>query len=133
MPESQTSGEVTKQELERLQGTWRAVAVEVDGRPVLPHLFRDAKLVISGSRFRLHNPLPDAEQREEGSFTPDPSKTPKALDVTPDGGRTLEEIYELRGDTLQVCYPVGGGNRPADFKTAPASGLSLVTYEREQA
>jgi uncharacterized protein (TIGR03067 family) len=133
MSEPEASDDAAGQELDRLQGAWRAVAVEVDGWPVPPHLFRDARLVIAGSRFTLHNPLPDAEQNEAGSFTLGPGKTPRELHVTLEGGRVVREIYELSGDTLRVCYPVGGGGPPAEFRTGSGSGLSLVTYRRERA
>jgi uncharacterized protein (TIGR03067 family) len=118
-------------ELARFQGLWKAVAVEVDGTPVPRHLYQDARLVIAGGRFTLCNPLPDAEQRAEGSFAVDPARTPKQLDLRLDDGRMLREVYELEGDTLRVCYPVRCEARPAALRTAPGSGLSLVVYRRE--
>src|SRR5689334_4466068 len=96
-------------ELARLAGTWKAVAVEVDGSPVPQHLYQDARLVLTGDRFILSNPLPDASQQTEGSFRVDPTRTPKQLDLRLDDGRTFHEVYELEGDALRVCYPVRGG------------------------
>jgi uncharacterized protein (TIGR03067 family) len=117
-------------ELARLQGTWGTASVEVDGSPVPPHLYRDARLVVAGDRFVLFNPLPDAGQRLEGSLRLDPAKTPKELDLLLDGGQAFQEVYELEGDTLRVCYPVRGGPRPTALNTGPGSGLSLVVYRR---
>jgi uncharacterized protein (TIGR03067 family) len=119
-------------ELEKLQGVWRTVAVEVDGSPIASCLFEDARLIISGDRFTLRNPLPDADQRVEGVLRLDAGKVPKELSLVLDDGQTVEEIYELNENTLRVCYPIRGGRRPRDFKTAPQSDLSLVVYERER-
>ena len=118
---------ITERELTRFQGTWTAVAVEVDGSPVLAHLYRDARLVVAGERFSLWNPLPDPGERVEGSFRLDLTRTPKQLDHYLDGGRT---VHELDDDTLRVCYRLRGGGRPAALATAPGSGLALVAYER---
>jgi uncharacterized protein (TIGR03067 family) len=98
----------TESELARFQGTWRTVTVEVDGSPVPHHEYEDARLVIAGHRFTLWNPLSDAGQRVEGSLRVDPTRIPKELDLCLDSGRALEEVYELEGDILRVCYPLRG-------------------------
>jgi hypothetical protein len=38
-------------------------------------------------------------------------------------------IYELKGDTLKVCY---GSERPAEFKTKPDSSQKLYVFKREK-
>jgi uncharacterized protein (TIGR03067 family) len=131
MSEPPVTDAASRGDLVKLQGIWRTVAVEVDGSPVASWLFDNARLVITGDRFTLRNPLPDAEQRMEGVLRLDASKIPKQLKLTLDGGQILEEIYELEGNTLRVCYPIKDGNRPTSFNTSPQSGLSLVVYERE--
>jgi uncharacterized protein (TIGR03067 family) len=132
MPDLDVNNEASQRELEQLQGEWRTVAVEVDGEAIPPWQFENARLVVAGNRFALRNPLPDSDQRTEGHLRLDPTKVPKELGLSLDDGQTIEEIYELEGDTLRVCYPVRGGRRPAEFKTVPASGLSLVLYERSR-
>jgi len=97
------------------------------------NLYQDARLVIEGERFVLWTPIPDAEQRVEGSLRIDPTKEPKQQDVSLDSGQVVQEIYELDGDTLQICYPVRGGARPTALESTPGSGLSLVVYRRDQA
>jgi uncharacterized protein (TIGR03067 family) len=118
-------------DLQSLQGTWRAIHAEADGSSLPAHLYRDARLVISGCRFSLTNPLPDAEQNVCGSFAIDPSARPRRLDVTPDGGATLREVYELEDDTLTVCYQPAGAAPPTGLGTVPGSGLVLFAYRRE--
>ena len=58
------------------------------------------------------------------------------LDITgvkgPNQGKTFLAIYELKGDTLKVCYDLSGKERPTEFKTKPDTQLYLVTYRREK-
>jgi uncharacterized protein (TIGR03067 family) len=132
MPEPSTSDKASRKDLEHLQGAWRAVSVEVDGSPVACHHFENATLVIAGDRFTLRNPLPDADQTTEGVFRVDAATVPKGLVLALDNGQSIQEIYELDGDTLKVCYPIRPGNRPTDFKASPRLGLSVVVYERDR-
>ena len=132
MPENLSTDDASRVDLEMVQGIWRTVAVEVDGSPVAPWLFESATLVITGDRFILRNPLPDADERTEGVLTLGAEKVPKELTVALDSGQMIEEIYEVEGNTLRICYPVKGNRRPTAFRTTPDSGLSLVLYKREK-
>jgi uncharacterized protein (TIGR03067 family) len=64
----------------------------------------------------------------------DTSKKPKTMDIIgaegPNKGKTFLAIYELNGDTLRVCYNLGGKERPAEFKTTKDSLVFLATYQR---
>ena len=118
-------------DISRFQGKWRPISVEVDGVAVAKHLFSDATLRVTGNRFVLRNPLPDSEQRIEGTIDVDESTNPKQLTLVLDTGETVEEIYELGPTMLRICYPTRKGKRPTGFATAPQSGLSLVVYEKD--
>jgi uncharacterized protein (TIGR03067 family) len=132
MPELNVNAKASQRELEKFQGEWRTVAVEVDSGAVPSWQFENARLVIAGNRFTLRNPLPDADQRTEGHLQLDPTKVPKELDLCLNDGEAIEEIYELEGDILRICYPVRSGRRPTEFRTYPTSGLSIVMYERSR-
>jgi uncharacterized protein (TIGR03067 family) len=73
---------------------------------------------------------------DRGTCKLDPSAKPKALDITgtegPNKGKTILAIYERDGDTLRVCYDLGGKNRPTEFKTTAGSRLFLVEYKRQK-
>ena len=131
MSEALLTNDASKTELEKLQGIWKTVAVEVDGSPLASPLFEHARLVIAGNRFTLRNTLPDAEQTLKGVFRLDASKVPMEMNLVLEDGQTFEEIFERAGNTLRVCYPIKSGHRPTGFKTTPQSGLSLVIYERD--
>ena len=63
----------------------------------------------------------------------DLSKTPKTLDATViegfNKGLVIRGIYEIRGDTLKVCFDPEGKNRPTEFKGATGS-QTLVVHKR---
>jgi len=48
----------------------------------------------------------------------------------PNQGKTFPAIYELKGDTLRICYDLSGAKRPTEFKTVAGTQLYLVTYTR---
>jgi uncharacterized protein (TIGR03067 family) len=71
---------------------------------------------------------------EEANFTLDPSKKPKAIDVTPltgkDSGRALLGIYSIEGDTLKICVATGRRTpRPTKFKGG--DGVVFLVLKRE--
>lgn len=45
-------------------------------------------------------------------------------------GTTLG-IYELRGDTLVLCYSIPGEPRPTEFASKAGTRLQLVTLKRD--
>jgi hypothetical protein len=47
-------------------------------------------------------------------------------------GKIILAIYELKGDTLRVCYDLSGKARPSEFKAKPDTPLFLVNYKREK-
>ena len=59
---------------------------------------------------------------------------PAAMDIHgqegPNAGRTIQAIYQLAGDQLTVCYQLGAGERPAEFKSPAGSQVLLVHYRR---
>jgi uncharacterized protein (TIGR03067 family) len=50
----------------------------------------------------------------------------------PNKGKTFPAIYEVKGDTLRVCYDLDGKERPREFKTEKGKKYFLVTYERDK-
>jgi uncharacterized protein (TIGR03067 family) len=115
-------------DLQKLQGTWQVLALEKVGiapeeNPRLRLVFTDNQwtMVVAGM------PLP------QGSFVLDPSQEPKAVDFTLQSGKILRAIYQVKGDSLQLCldYDMAetGGKRPTAFRPEP--GGVLLTLRRE--
>jgi uncharacterized protein (TIGR03067 family) len=99
------------------------------------------KLVIAGDKFTATALLDkNGEVTWTGKIQLDSTKQPLRFD-TLDGrlefAKTkgvmktagVKGIYELKGETLKVCY---GPERPTEFKTKPDSSQRLYVFEREK-
>lgn len=117
---------------ESIDGTWLASTAELAGVPFPEELRKSIKLVIGDGKYTVTV----GAQPDKGTLALDASKTPKTVDITgtegPNQGKTILAIYERTGDTLRICYDLSGAARPTEFKTAEATQLFLVTYEREK-
>jgi uncharacterized protein (TIGR03067 family) len=126
--------EATKKDLEQIQGTWRLVSREKDGKADAADTIKDFLMINEGNKFTFKGT--SGAGATKGTFTLDATKKPKAMDRTPgDGpqkGKTLLGIYSLEGDTLKICVSLAGKERPGEFATAPKSGLLLSVFKREK-
>ncbi len=107
------SDDATRKEHARLEGVWRFVLVEFDGKkqPSVPFATNKMILLKDGSYIVIQGP-----RVTRGTLKVDPTKTPKHWDPTvttgPATGRTALGIYELEGDTLKICLPFRTRNAP---------------------
>lgn len=117
--------------LKPLQGMWKVTAAELGGRPLGGDFMRTTKLTIQGDRYTVM-----AESPDKGTLKVDASQSPKTMDVIggegPNKGKTILAIYEIKGDTLRICYDLSGKSRPTEFKSKPDTPLFLATYQREK-
>ena len=114
---------------------WRTVlpsAAELAGKMFPDEVRKTIKLVIKDDKYTVTV----GEKVDKGTVKLNPAAKPKALDITgtdgPNKGKTILAIYERNGNTLRVCYDLGGKNRPTEFKTKEGTQLFLVTYKREK-
>jgi len=114
-----------------LQGTWQLTAGQAEGRALTTNQLAGGRLVINGERYTLT--LADGETTT-GVQTLDPTKSPKAIDVTatsgPDRGKTWLGIYDLKGDEFRIALAPNGRARPTSFATAPDSGHWMHVWKR---
>ncbi len=136
-PATKQEADPAKLELARLQGTWRRVGGEHCGEKFAAEDLKKAEAVweIKGEQITWRN-----AKNKDGFQTAlkiNPSKQPKEIDMgpihingkpqdnplgNPFANRDSLGIYELKGDTLRVCYGSGGEDgkqRPKEFKTLP--------------
>ena len=52
--------------------------------------------------------------------------------IGPNKKKTLRAIYELKGDSLRICYHLDGKPRPKKFETEPKTSIYLVNYQRNK-
>jgi uncharacterized protein (TIGR03067 family) len=115
-----------------LQGTWVPSAAELDGEKLPDEAIKSIKLVLKDDKYTVTI----GEAVDEGTVTLDASSDPRGMEIKgtkgPNKGRTIPAIYELKDDTLRVCYDLNEKKRPAEFKTNSGSNLYLVTYKRQK-
>jgi len=114
-----------------IQGTWLMVKAELNGQAMKDDSLKKITLKLDGGKCEV-----TAESVDKGTYTLDPAAKPKILDIIdtegPNVGRKIPAIYELQGDTLRVCYGLGG-TRPTEFKSLGGTQTFLVTYQRKKA
>jgi uncharacterized protein (TIGR03067 family) len=116
-----------------LEGKWQLVEGVMAGQalPPLPPPGpgKGITLTLSPDKYVVM-----AESKDEGTVKYIPGTSPKAMEVTgtdgPNKGKTFPAIYELKGETLTVCYDLSGKARPTEFKSKPGTLLFLATYKK---
>ncbi len=117
-------------ELKNLSGTWVPISGEVAGSKFPPGELKALSLVIAGEKYTVTI----GKVVDQGTVKVNPTAKPPAMDITgtdgPNKGKTLLAIYELKKDTLRVCYDLAGKNRPTEFATSKDQPYFLAVYER---
>ena len=118
----------TADEWNKLTGTWKVDAATFNGNDATA-TFKTAVLTIEEGKYKLAFAGTDA-----GTLKIDPAKKPKAMTIMgtegPNKGKTIPAIYEIDGDTLKICYALGGAKEaPTEFKPAtPVFGRRTKRY-----
>ena len=125
-------GPGSQPDAQALQGTWRPVTAELAGQPMPEAVLKTISLKLDSGKYEVFV----GEHPDKGTYALDVATTPKGMTVTgtegPNKGKTFPCIYELRGDTLRICYDLSGAKRPTEFKSIPGTKLYLVTYARKR-
>jgi uncharacterized protein (TIGR03067 family) len=121
------------EELAKLEGTWRLVSAEVDGRKVPQEDIKDVSLVIRGDRATFA----EGKQTSEAEIRVKTTAKPKQIDTRylsgPEKGFTALGIYELDGDTLRICHTSRKDQkRPEKFASTEEAKLVLAVWKREK-
>ena len=115
-----------------LEGTWLPSSAELAGKKFPDEVRKSMKLVIKDDDYTVTV----GTKVDKGTVKSNPKAKPKSMDITgtdgPNKGKTMLAIYELDGDTLRICYDLGGKGRPTKFETKADTKLFLVTYKREK-
>jgi uncharacterized protein (TIGR03067 family) len=124
----------TQPDQKGLQGTWKFVSMTTSsGKIRPPEQIADMKITISGQQYTLTK---GGKALERATLTDDPSKQPKALDLTfthgDAKGHTLTCIYEVTGDTLRIAWSELGKPRPTEFANREGLRQDLWELRREQ-
>jgi uncharacterized protein (TIGR03067 family) len=126
--------ELIRKDYQRLTGAFQLVSGVIDGKPVPEDVRRETKLVTDMNKFTV-SAGGQAGTSGAGTFTIDPTKSPKEVDslqaIGPDKGRILLGIYEIIDDNhKRACWAPVGQPRPTAFTSQPGSGHILQLWER---
>jgi uncharacterized protein (TIGR03067 family) len=119
--------EDVKKEVAKFQGTWKITKIEREGDDLTDEI-GDAELEVKGEEYTA--PTIAAK------FKMDPSKKPKAIDVSytegPNAGQTVKAIYKFDGDTFTMCRALtDAGPRPTEFAAPAGSGKMCIVLKKK--
>jgi uncharacterized protein (TIGR03067 family) len=128
-PEKKKKADPVKQEMKKLEGTWVLAAMEYRGRQYPQQMIQrlNYRLIFKGNKCTRQMRGRNYEQ----TFTVDPKKTPKTIDMVL-SRRTTKGIYQLDGDTLKICESIGRGMRPTTFASGIRTRTRIWTWRREK-
>jgi uncharacterized protein (TIGR03067 family) len=120
-----------KKDLDLLQGKWKVVSVEHNGKTTPSKETAKWNLVVAGDKMTSR----DGDQvMEESILRLDISVKPKAIDLKfttgPDKDKTVRGIYQVEGDKLTICVGVPNKDRPKEFRAPEGSDCTLFLFEK---
>jgi uncharacterized protein (TIGR03067 family) len=118
-------------ELKKFHGVWTFESVEAGGKKEPAGQFKGMTVTFEGDRYTVKK---GDEAIQVGIQKLDPSKSPKAIDVTVveglNKGAVMQGIYEISGDTLKICFASEGKKRPTEFKSASGAQTFVNVHKR---
>lgn len=125
-------GPATKRDRQALQGAWRVVSLEEDGKAQPPQVLEKIKVAFRGDKFITQETVD--RKAEEHDYRMDASPKPKTFDVLPTSGphqgKAFLGIYALHGDELKLCIARPGKDRPKEFAAPDGSEVTLMVLKR---
>jgi uncharacterized protein (TIGR03067 family) len=126
--------EALQQERKLIEGTWRIVALEINGNKLGNE---DAKkITVVNGPDGAWSLLSEGKEVAQGTNLFYPTKKPKTIDftITAGGGKgnVHRGIYGLGEKSRRLCFAPAGKDRPAEFSSTAGSEHILVTFEREK-
>ena len=129
---AQQPGAKKKSDAELIQGTWWIVGLESGGKAQSDKSFKGNSFTFSkGKAVNTAVLLERAYQKVEFTYSLDPAKSPKEINLTTKGNKALG-IYKLDGDDdLTICVGLSG-SRPVEFATRVGGDTELFKLQRNR-
>jgi uncharacterized protein (TIGR03067 family) len=131
LPAAAAGADPAKPEGIKLQGTWTVAASVVDGVEMPLTAFRNVVITVQGDQITFKD---GDKVYDRITVVLKPSAKPRAADWKHTAGlkegKTELGIYDLKGDTLTLCFAHPGQQRPATFVSKRGTGLQLYTLKR---
>lgn len=112
-----------------LEGIWQPLYAELGGEEAPKMALEKMEIELtSDGRYAVRFAGLTADH---GTFTVDAEGHLSLHGVAgPNAGRTIPSLFKLAGETLSICYGLGG-TRPTKFHTGQDPELYLVNYQRK--
>jgi RNA polymerase sigma factor (sigma-70 family) len=118
-----------------LEGTWKAVSFEQDGRALPEEKLKEVGVTFSEDSYFFTSGLRVAGALK-GTVSVDPEAKPKSFELTAKSGvyegKVFKGIYRLEEDTLTLCFVWPTKERPQEFVSPPNSTVVLAVYKRQK-
>src|SRR5262249_37225410 len=113
-----------------MKGTWVPDDGMMAGQKLPDNFLNSTKLLLNDGKYNVVV----GEEKEEGTYKVDASKTPLVIDIEPqigpNKGKKIPAIIEIKGDTMKVAYNMAGADRPKDFTSTAENKFIVITYKR---
>lgn len=123
-----------KKDRKAMEGTWRAVSLEVNGNKSAENDAR--KIVVINHADGTWTLKVDDKEISKGTNKIDPTKKPKMIDFSPTEGegkgKQFLGIYEQGKKSRKLCFVESGKDRPTEFSSPVGSERIFVVFEREK-
>jgi uncharacterized protein (TIGR03067 family) len=115
-----------------LQGVWVGTSGEINGKPAPAEEIKRTRFTFKADKLLVRG-FKDDMREIACSYHIAADKAPKQIDIMA-GEKTLAGIYEIKGDTLRICYENGSNprNRPTRFATNSKEELVLFVFKRQK-
>lgn len=110
-------------DLDKMQGAWKMESARDRGEGFPAEVLARLTMTIKGNQL-----IPSDNPKDLLTITLDPSKKPAAIDLKEKDKVNLG-IYEIKDDTLQVCF-TEGGDRPKEFLSTKENKAILLVMKR---
>jgi len=112
-----------------LEGRWQPVYAEMDGEEAPKMMLEKMELELTDGEYAVRFGGVTADQ---GTYTIDAEGHLTLAGMTgPNAGKTIPGIFKFAGETLSICYGLGGA-RPREFSTRDGKQLYLANYRRKE-
>jgi len=126
---AQPAGDKTKKELADLQGVWRLIGFQVDGKEAFLQEHKQIRWVIKDDKVSYGGD-------ELAKLTLDPAANPKCLDLDFFKSKRIHEgIYKLDKERLTICVSLmteGVKDRPLKFDNEGIDKYRTLLFERDK-
>jgi uncharacterized protein (TIGR03067 family) len=119
--------------LKKIQGTWKFTAQEMAGKAAPKEMLAKMTITFSGDKFTVRD---GDKVMQAGTHKFNPDKKPGEVDAkVTEGeskGSTMLGIYELKGNTMKVCFDPEGKSRPTSFTAKGGQFSAMVERQKKK-